>query len=233
MKTKKLLATILTLTMIFALLSAFTLTTSAEDGDISLSAFIPTGGTAEITLPGTATFADLKSEMEKVFEISFADDGFGVYCSDAKIYYDHKQPEDTKTLAELGFKSGYKVYAEKEMWTDTTQTPIKLFGLTITGGKGCCEPFGSYTDADFYWNYYYKTITIKTSTAIKISGVGEQNANIIVNNGNKYTNLTVSDLSLTNSDGSCIWLNPRSSLWRVKIHLYLRAMMLHRHLRLL
>ncbi len=184
----------------------------AADGDISLSAFIPTGGTAEITLPGTATFADLKAEMGKAFDISFVDEGFGVYCSDAKIYYDHNQPDDTKTLAELGFESGDKVYAEKEMWTDTTETPIKLFGLTITGGKGCCEPFGSYNSADFYWNYYYKTITIKTSTAIKISGIGEQNANIIVNNGNEYTNLTVSDLSLTNSDGSCIWLNPNSWL---------------------
>lgn len=184
----------------------------AADGDISLLSFIPTGGTAEITLPGTATFADLKAEMEKAFDISFADEGFGVYCSDAKIYYDHNQPEDTKTLAELGFESGDKVYAEKEMWMDTTATPIKLFGLTITGGTGCCEPFGSYNSADFYWNYYYKTITIKTSTAIKISGIGEQNANIIVNNGNKYTNLTVSDLSLTNSDGSCIWLNPNSWL---------------------
>lgn len=209
MKIKRFLGVLITLAMLF---SSLNLTAFATDSEITLLASIPTGKSAEIVLQGTNTFAELKAEMEKAFGISFADDGFGVYCSDAKIYYDHNQPEDTKTLAELGFKSGYKVYAEKEMWENTAETPIKLFGLTITGGKGCCEPFGSYSSADFYWNYYYKTITIKTSTAIKISGIGEQNANIIVNNGNKYTNLTVSDLSLTNSDGSCIWLNPNSWL---------------------
>lgn len=212
MKTKKYLSTILNLTIIIALLSAFTLTASASDGDICLSASIPTGKSAELVLQGTDTFADLKAEMEKAFEISFADDGFGVYCSDAKIYYDHKQPEDTQTLAELGFESGDKVYAEKTMWENTTETPIKLFGLTITGGTGCCEPYGDYTNVDYYWNYYYKQITIKTSTAIKISGVGEKNANILVSNGGKYTNLTVSDLSLTTGDGACIYLNPSSWL---------------------
>ncbi len=209
MKTKRFLGVLITLAMLF---SSLNLTVFATDSEITLLASIPTGKSTELVLQGTDTFGALKSKMEKAFEISFADGGFGVYCSDAKIYYDHNQPEDTKTLTELGFKSGYKVYAEKEMWENTTETPIKLFGLTITGGKGCCEPFGSYSSADFYWNYYYKTITIKTSTKLKISGTGEQNANIIVSNGNKYTYLTVSDLSLTNSDGSCIWLNPNSWL---------------------
>lgn len=213
MKTKRFLATVLTLTMIITILSAFTLTTFAADGDISLSVFIPTGGTAEITLPGAATFADLKAEMEEVFEISFEDDGYGIYCSDAKIYYDYKQPEDTKTLAELGFKSGYKVYAEKNLWTATEENPIKIFGLTITGGTGCCEPYGDYSNADYYWNYHYKTIMLSSAAKnsnIVISGTADSDA-YFISKGKSY--VTFDGVTMSNDSESCITLNASAKLY--------------------
>lgn len=217
MKTKKLLATVLTLTMIITLLSAFTLTTFAADGDISLSVSIPTGGTAEITLPGTAIFADLKSEMEKVFKISFADEGFGVYCPDAKIRYDHEQPEDTKTLAELGFQSGYKVYAEKTLWTATEENPIKIFGITITGGTGSCEPYGDYSTADYYWNYYYKTLTVNAAKASNVifSGNADAGAYFIMKS-TAYA--TFDNLTMSRDSGPCMIINSNA-----KTYLFLKG----------
>ena len=84
------------------------------------------------------------------------------------------------------------------------------FCLTITGGVGTNEPYGSpYSSTiDYYWNYYYKTITIRTDTPLTISGTGEYNANIIVNNSG-WSYLTFDNLTL-NEDGGCVILNPNS-----------------------
>ena len=64
---------------------------------------------------------------------------------------------------------------------------------------------------DYYWNYYYKTITIREDTPITISGTAEDGANIIVNNGG-WNYLTLDNVTMNETGGACITLNPESWL---------------------
>ena len=183
----------------------------AEDTDLTIYVKSPGGQSATLTLAPTATITEVKTKIASEFSISF-DDGYRLYCGD--VENTQLNATDKTTLSDYGFESGDTINVEKSTWTATAETPIQIFGLTITGGVGAQEPYGSYRSADYYWNYYYKTITIRSATSAKnitISGTAEAGAHIIMN-GSGWQYVTLDNVSLSNSTGGCITLNPGSWL---------------------
>ncbi len=175
----------------------------------------PRGIKEEIKIDINSTVADLKAMVAAKCNVTFGGDSeYRLFGEDLQ-YPNSNLDDDTKVLSDIGFANGQTIHLEKSTNWDSSEEPVKIFGLTITGGKGSQEPYGDYNNVDYYWNYYHKTIIIKSSANITISGTGEHNTNIIIKKaGNsQYTNLTISDLSLTTDAGACIdvqgnsWVN--------------------------
>lgn len=205
---KRFLSLFLALLMIIGMIPLGTLTAFAED-DITVYIKSPSGQSAEFSLPSSTTIGTVKEKIASEFSVSF-EDTYRIYCSEVG-FPNYKLEDESKTLADYNFRSGYTIHVEKDTWTSTSDQPIKIFGLTITGGTGSQEPYGSYTSVDYYWNYYYKTITIREDTPITISGTAEDGANIIVNNGG-WNYLTLDNVTMNETGGACITLNPESWL---------------------
>ena len=161
-----------------------------------------------------ATVADLKATVAEKCNVTFDENSeYRLFGEDLQ-YPNSSLSDDTKVLREIGFTDNQTIHLEKSTnWDASGDEPIKIFGLTITSGKGSQEPYGDYNNVDYYWNYYHKTITMKSTKAITISGTGEHNTNIIIKKAgdSSYTNLTISDLVLTNDDGACI--NVQGNSW--------------------
>lgn len=202
---KKILSIFLCMAMV---LTYVPLTAFAED-NITVYVKSPSGQSAEFSLTSSTTIETLKEKIASEFSVSF-EDTYRIYCTEVG-YPNYKLEDETKTLADYNFQSGYTIHVEKDIWTATSDQPIEIFGLTITGGTGAQEPYGSYSNADYYWNYYYKTITVKTDTPITISGTADEGANIIINNSG-WNYLTLNNVTMSESGGACITLNPSSWL---------------------
>lgn len=181
---------------------------------ITLNLESPRGLKETLEIDINDTVADLKEAVADKCNVTFGSGSEYRLFGEDLSYPNSKLDDDTKVLKDIGFADGQTIHLEKSTsWDASGNEPIKIFGLIITGGKGSQEPYGDYTNVDYYWNYYYKTITIKSTAGITISGTGELNTNIIIKkpSGGGYTNLTISDLSLTNDDGSCI--NVQGNSW--------------------
>ena len=181
---------------------------------ITLNLESPRGLKETLEIDTNDTVADLKAAVAAKCNVSFGEGSEYRLFGEDLSYPNSKLDDDTKVLKDIGFADGQTIHLEKSTsWDASGNEPIKIFGLTITGGKGSQEPYGDYTNVDYYWNYYYKTITIKSTANITISGAGEPNTNIIIKKaGNsQYTNLTISDLHLTTDAGACI--NVQGNSW--------------------
>lgn len=203
---KRILAGLLSLIMAFSLLPASAL---AAEGDLDVNVVFPTGEEAVMTFAPTATIDEVKAAIESRFSISFETGGYWLYCRDVKYKesgdYQLTNPKKT-TLEDYDFQSGYTIYVHQNSYVATEENPIRVFGLTIYGGTGAPEPYGSYQTADFYWNYSSKSVHIRTDTPITISGTGEDGAWIILLSGAK-ANVILQDLTLNNSNKECINVN--------------------------
>ncbi len=193
---------------------AVTVTANYKDIEyVTLNLESPRGLSDTITIDKEATVADLKAAVAEKCNVTFGSGSeYRLFGEDLQ-YPNSILSDDTKVLKDIGFASGQTIHLEKSTNWDASSEPIKIFGLTITGGKGSQEPYGDYTNVDYFWNYYHKTITIKSTADITISGTGEPNTNIIIKkpSGGGYTNLTISDLSLTTDAGACI--NVQGNSW--------------------
>ncbi len=187
---------------------SFAAVSAHSENELTIYVESPSGASATVTLPETATAGELKtaiSSTEAFKGIVFSDDAYRLYCGDASLS-DRLFEDETKTLIDCGLESGDTVHVEKYIW-DATDEPLQLFGLTITGGRGGLEHYGGGYDAvDYYWSYHFKYITIKTDTPVTISGTGEQNANILINHDDSH--VTFDNLTLTCDDSSCVTVNP-------------------------
>ncbi len=209
---KRILAGLLSLIMAFSLLPASAL---GAEGDLDVNVVFPTGEEAVMTFAPAATISEVKTAIENKFSISFENDGYWLYCNDVKWDKDNSYRLDSTgktTLQDYDFQSGWTIYVHQNSYVATEENPIHVFGLTIYGGTGAPEPYGSYQTADFCWNYYYKSIQIRTDTPITISGTGEDGASVTVMGGSDWKYVTFKDVTLNNSNDGCIWINPRGYL---------------------
>ena len=210
---KRIFSIIIALTLCLSLLPV---TAWAEETNLTIYVKSPSGQSATLTLAPTTTIEEVKAKIANEFSISFdGDDGYRLYCGDMAVGDYQLNTTNKTTLSDYSFKSGYTIHVEKSTWTATKETPIQIFGLTITGGVGAQEPYGSYSSADYYWNYYYKTITIRSATSAKnitLSGTAEAGTHIIINSSGWHY-VTLDNVSLSNNTGGCITLNPGSWLY--------------------
>lgn len=207
---KRLLTFFLALCLTVGLLPA---TVLADGGELAVNVVFPTGEKSQLHLDPSTKIYQVREDIEVQFQISF-DDGYWLYCNDVTYTgsgdYTLTNPSKT-TLQDYGFQSGYTIHVHKNSYTATEEDPIHVFGLTIYGGTGAPEPYGDYSSADFYWNYYYKTIYIQTQKPITISGTGEDGVNILIKSGGSWKYVTFDNVTLNNTNKNCVWVNPGGS----------------------
>ena len=207
---KRLLTIFLALCLTVGLLPA---TALADGAKLAVNVVFPTGEKSQLHLDPSTKIYKVREDIEVQFQISF-DDGYWLYCNDVTYTksgdYTLTNPSKT-TLQDYGFQSGYTIHVHKNSYTATEEDPIHVFGLTIYGGTGAPEPYGDYSSADFYWNYYYKTIYIQTQKPITISGTGEDGANIFIKSGGSWKYVTFDNVTLNNTNKNCVWVNPGGS----------------------
>ena len=175
----------------------------------------PSGLDTEITIDIEATVADLKDAVAAKANVTFGDNSVYRLFGEDIGYPNSRLDDDTKILGDIGFANGQTIHLEKDdtaPW-DTSEAPIKIFGLTITGGTGAQEPYGAYSNADYQWNYAYKTITLTgcaSGTNVTISGTAEEGTHIIVRS-NTWRYLTLDGVSMS-ADYPCITVNASAKL---------------------
>lgn len=212
---KKFMCVLITLAIAFG---AMSVTAFAQD-EISITAYCPwglCGGQSKVfTVPTNTTAGELREMIATGFSMDSANSDYIIYCSDLTSA-NRKFPDADKTLAEYGVADGATIYFETlGTWNATADSPITLFGLTIYGGKIANDPISNdkYSSSiDIIYNYYYKSITIKSNAQIYITGTADSQANIIVNPTRKISNLTLTDTSFNTIDGNAIHINPSSTL---------------------
>lgn len=208
---KKSISILLTLCMLF---SFFNITTFAEtSSDITLYVKSPMGKSTQITASGDTTVKDIKDKIAKDFEITL-DNTYRLCCLELNTSQDKKLEDETKTLNDYNFKSGYTIYLEKSSWTSTTESSVTVMGLTVSGGTGAQEPYGEYSNADYYWNYTTKTLTVKKApkaSCITISGKADDEVHIIIN-GSGWNYITLDNATLNSRGNACVTVNAYSKL---------------------
>lgn len=177
---KKFMCVLITLAIAFG---AMSVTAFAQD-EISITAYCPWGGQNKVFTVSTDTTAgELREMVATEFGMDVTNSDYIIYCSALKSS-DRKFPEADKTLAEYGVADGATIYFDTlGTWTATSENPITLFGLTIYGGKIANDPISNdkySSNIDIIYNYYYKTITVKSTAPIHITGTAEEGAKIIV-----------------------------------------------------
>lgn len=181
-------------------------TTVLAEGELTIYVDSPTGQSTTLVLAPETTIGNVKAAIASEFSISLGEGTeWLLYCADLPFEYkDYRElPDDTKTLTECGFQSGYTIHVEKDSW-NTAEEPIHLFGLTISGGTGAPDAIGNWVDADFNWSYNYKTIHISKDAQLTISGKSENSAAIIITGS---CSITMKDLIMSQDDGSCLCIN--------------------------
>lgn len=206
---KKLLSILLTLCMLFSFLH---ITTFADtSGDITLYVKSPLGKSTQITASGDTTIKDIKDKIAKDFEVTL-DNTYRLCCLELNKSSDKKLEDENKTLNDYNFKSGYTIYLEKNSWVATTD-PVTVMGLTISGGTGAQEPYGEYANADYYWNYTKKTLTISNApkNEITISGKADDEVHIVIS-GSGWNYLTFNNVTLNSKGSACVTISSSSKL---------------------
>lgn len=208
---KKLLSILLTLCMLFSFLH---ITTFADtSGDITLYVKSPLGKSTQITASGDTTVKDIKDKIAKDFKVTL-DDTYRLCCLELNTTSssDKKSLNESQTLNGYNFQSGYTIYLEKNSW-DATTDPVTVMGLTISGGTGAQEPYGEYSNANYYWNYSTKTLTIRKApkNKITISGKADDEVKIIIN-GSGWNYLTFNNVTLNSKGSACVTINSYSKL---------------------
>lgn len=210
---KKLLSILLTLCMLFSFLQVTTFADTS--GDITLYVKSPLGKSTQITASGDTTIKDIKDKIATDFEVVL-DDIYRLCCPELNKSSDRKLADETKTLNDYNFKSGYTIYLEKSSWVSTAESPVTVMGLTISGGTGAQEPYGDYSNSNvnYYWNYTTKTLTIKKApkaSGIAISGTADDEVKIIIN-GSGWNYITLNNVKLNSKGSACIAINSGSKL---------------------
>lgn len=188
------------------------LAVTALAAEVTVQVKVPDGRSAELTMDTTDTVQKLRETIGKEFGVTVDGTNWWLYCSAAgnAIHYDYKMEDATKTLGDYDLNGSDPekevVYLEKDLWEATESAPVKMFGLTITGGTGARGTFSPEEgSADFIWNEYYKSITIRTAgKPLTISGKAIDGANILINavSGSGNTELTLDSVTLHIDDNS-------------------------------
>ena len=181
---------------------------------ITLNLESPRGLKETLEIDTNDTVADLKAAVAAKCNVSFGEGSEYRLFGEDLSYPNSKLDDDTKVLKDIGFANDQTIHLEKSTNWDASSEPIKIFGLTITGGTGAQEPYGAYSSADYFWNYALKTITIRgcaSSANVTFSGAADPDVQIIVRSSS-WRYLTFDNVTMSKNGAACITVNNNAKL---------------------